>query len=99
MLGAEERAAELAYWGRLLRASVTLTVPVFLFAMVLPMMPVCEQLFRVQLLGFPLNEVIKWACVTPVQFWIGWRFHAGAWRALRGGRCATSCSGSMLVDL
>ena len=22
---------------------------------------------------------------TPVQFWIGWRFYAGAWNALRGG--------------
>ena len=23
--------------------------------------------------------------VTPVQFWIGWRFYKGAWHALRGG--------------
>jgi Cu+-exporting ATPase len=22
---------------------------------------------------------------TPVQFWIGWRFYDGAWKALRGG--------------
>jgi Cu+-exporting ATPase len=22
---------------------------------------------------------------TPVQYWIGWRFHRGAWKALRRG--------------
>ena len=63
-----------------------LTTPVFLFAMVLPMMPVCEQLFSLMVFGFPVNELIKWAFVTPVQFWIGGRFHIGAWKALRSGR-------------
>jgi len=24
-------------------------------------------------------------CVSVVQFWIGWRFHIGAWKALRRG--------------
>ena len=57
-----------------------------MLAMVLPMMPGCEALFRLQLLGFPLDELLKWACATPVQFWIGWRFHAGAWKALKNGR-------------
>lgn len=43
---------------------------------------------------------MKWAFTTPVQFVIGWRFHVGAWRALRNGRCAvgttlgTSCTSS-----
>ncbi len=30
----------------------------------------------------------RWAqlvLATPVQFWIGWRFYSGAWKALRGG--------------
>ena len=27
----------------------------------------------------------QWLLATPVQFWIGWRFYAGAWHALRGG--------------
>mgnify|MGYP001392241679 CR=1 FL=1 len=33
-------------------------------------------------------ELTRWlqlALATPVQFWIGWRFYVGAWRALRGG--------------
>ncbi len=34
------------------------------------------------------NELPRWlqfALATPVQFWIGWRFYSGAFKALRGG--------------
>ncbi len=34
------------------------------------------------------NELPRWlqmSLATPVQFWIGWRFYDGAWKALRGG--------------
>lgn len=85
-LGADDRRAELQYWRQLLRYSCAFTFPVFMLAMVLPMMPGCEALFKAHLLGFPLDELLKWALATPVQFWIGWRFHAGAWKALRNGR-------------
>ena len=42
---------------------------------------------------------MKWAFTTPVQFVIGWRFHVGAWRALRNGRCAvgTTLGGCMHI--
>lgn len=85
-LGADDRRAELQYWSRLLRYSCAFTLPVFMLAMVLPMMPGCEALFKAHLLGFPLDELLKWVFATPVQFWIGWRFHAGAWKALKNGR-------------
>ena len=35
-----------------------------------------------------LNELPRWlqlVLATPVQFWIGWRFYDGGWKALRGG--------------
>ncbi len=35
-----------------------------------------------------MNEMPRWlqlALATPVQFWIGWRFYDGAYKALRGG--------------
>ena len=32
-----------------------------------------------------LPRWLQLALATPVQFWIGWRFYAGAWKALRGG--------------
>ncbi len=56
--------------------------------MVFPMMPVMQPFLMIQILGFPLDEIIKWALVTPVQFSIGWRFHKGAWQALWNRRCA-----------
>lgn len=34
------------------------------------------------------NELPRWlqlVLATPVQFWIGWRFYDGAWKALRAG--------------
>jgi Cu+-exporting ATPase len=32
-----------------------------------------------------LPRTLQWLLATPVQFWIGSRFYAGAWHALRGG--------------
>jgi Cu+-exporting ATPase len=32
-----------------------------------------------------LPRWLQWLLATPVQFWIGRRFYAGAWHALRGG--------------
>ena len=95
-LGADDRRVELQYWRRLLRYSCCLTLPVFMLAMVLPMMPGCEALFKLQVLGFPLDELLKWAFATPVQFWIGWRFHAGAFKALKKGRSAPACCAVVL---
>ncbi len=28
---------------------------------------------------------LQWCLATPVQFYIGWRFYVGGWKALRGG--------------
>lgn len=46
------------------------------------------RLCPVQVAGFPLDQVLKCLLTTPVQFVLGWRFHRGAFRALRSGRCA-----------
>jgi Cu+-exporting ATPase len=32
-----------------------------------------------------LPRALQWLLATPVQFWIGGRFYAGGWKALRGG--------------
>ncbi len=32
-----------------------------------------------------LPRWLQLGLATPVQFWIGWRFYSGAWKALRGG--------------
>lgn len=54
--------------------------------MVFPWIPLLRPVLDASILGFPLAEVIKWAFTTPVQFWVGARFHIGAIKALRNGR-------------
>ena len=44
-----------------------------------------DRVLQAQFLGFPLGELLKWGLTTPVQFVIGWRFHRGAYKALRRG--------------
>ena len=56
--------------------------------MVFPMVPAMRPLLLAQVFGFPVDEIVKWLLVTPVQFYIGWRFHKGAWQALWNRRCA-----------
>ncbi len=81
-----DQGAELARWRQLFTWSACLTAPVFLVAMVLPWVPGLEPVLEARVFGFPLDELVKCAFVTPVQFCIGWRFHVGAWNALRNGR-------------
>ena len=71
-------------------ASACLTFPVFLFGMVFPMVPAMRPFLLAQIFGFPVDEIVKWMLVTPVQFYIGWRFHRGAWQALWNRRCASA---------
>lgn len=85
-MGEEMRQAEYLMWYRLLCWSAAFTVPVVIIAMVLPHVPHMSTLLGTMVLGFPARELLKWALTTPVQFWIGARFHTGAYRALRSGR-------------
>eukprot|EP00884_Botryococcus_braunii_P009380 jgi/Botrbrau1/18443/Bobra.0072s0030.1 len=84
--GEQERLADLERCRRMFFNSLWLTMPVFLTAMVLPLYPAARSFLRYPIAGFPLEEIIKWGFTTPIQFWIGWRFHAGAYHALRKGR-------------
>lgn len=74
----EEKARRAAAYRadlRLLWVSVVLSLPLVL------------QMFAPS--GSPGHELlprwVQFALATPVQFWIGRRFYAGAWKALRGG--------------
>ncbi|EIE26688.1 heavy metal P-type ATPase [Coccomyxa subellipsoidea C-169] len=81
-----DQKSELQQLRDLFFASACLTIPVFLVAMVFPMIPAMRPLLEAQIFDFPLDQIIKCLCATPVQFVIGWRFHINAWRALRNGR-------------
>lgn len=77
---------ETALWGRQFRNAALLTLPVFIISMVTVHMSCMGWLYQTMFLGFPLDQLAKCLLATPVQFVIGWRFHRGAYMALKNGR-------------
>src|SRR6266496_188079 len=73
---AQRRRLSLEFW-----MSVALTLP-----LVAPMIP---MFVNGNILASGNHELlprlVQMALATPVQFWIGRRFYAGAWHSLRGG--------------
>ncbi|KAG2299164.1 hypothetical protein Bca4012_010729 [Brassica carinata] len=66
--------------------SLVCTVPVFLTAMVFMYIPWINHLLMFKVINM-LNtgEIIRCVLATPVQFFIGWRFYYGSYKALRRG--------------
>ena len=77
----EATAAREAEYRRLrtrLIVAAVLTVPVLVLAMAGHLVPAWESA-----LSFPARPWIELALTTPVLFWAGWDFLAGAWKAAR----------------
>ncbi len=73
---AEARASEIGRQKRLLWTGVALTVPVFLTAM--------GMMFGL----LPMSPWWDWAMfllATPVQFYVGWQYYTGGYKALKNG--------------
>ena len=74
---ANARAAEIAQQKRLLVTGLIFTLPLFLFAMARD----------IGLLGMAAHAAwadwLMWALATPVQFYVGWQYYLGAYKALR----------------
>ncbi|HEX9117708.1 MAG TPA: heavy metal translocating P-type ATPase [Anaerolineae bacterium] len=73
---AQARQKEIARQWRLLWTGVALTVPIFLLAMSM-------------MLGlFPMSPWLDWVLfvlATPVQFYVGWQYYTGGYKALKNG--------------
>jgi Cu+-exporting ATPase len=74
---AQARLAEIANQRRLLIIGLAFTIPLFLFSMArdLGFLGVWSQAAWVNFL--------LWAVATPVQFYVGWQYYVGAYKALR----------------
>lgn len=57
----------------------------FVFSVLLTLPLLVEMLLMLFGWHTPLPGWSQWLLATPVQFWIGWRFYAGAWSSLRSG--------------
>ncbi|XP_027335006.1 copper-transporting ATPase HMA4-like isoform X2 [Abrus precatorius] len=60
------------------------SVPVFVFAMVLPMLPPCGNWLNYKIHNMlTLGLLLRWILSTPVQFIVGKRFYVGSYHALK----------------
>jgi Cu+-exporting ATPase len=73
------RQAEIAQQQRLLITGLAFTVPLFIFAMTrdLGLLPEWAHM--------PVGNWLMLALATPVQFYVGWQYYVGAYKALRNG--------------
>ncbi|KAH0713708.1 hypothetical protein KY289_009667 [Solanum tuberosum] len=79
-----EKEQEIHSYRNLFLWSCLFSVPIFVFSMVLPMLPpygnwLEHKVFNMLTVGI----LLKWILCTPVQFVIGRRFYAGSYHALR----------------
>ena len=74
---AKAREVEIAHQRRLLITGLIFTVPLFVFSMLrdMGMLGAWAEAAWVNLL--------LWAVATPVQFYVGWQYYEGAFKALR----------------
>jgi Cu+-exporting ATPase len=74
------RQREIEHQKRLLITGLSLTTPLFVASMLRDLGTVPEALGRA-----PLYNWAMLALATPVQFYVGWQYYAGAFKALRNG--------------
>jgi len=84
--GMDQRVKEMQFWQRKFWLAFVFSLPVFLLAMVFGMIPATKHGLDTHVGGFTVGELVKWALTTPVQFYLGWSFHRGAYKALKRGR-------------
>lgn len=84
--GGEVRHAEIRFWRRKFMLSMLFSVPLFIISMIFMFIPPIEEGLMTRIGGFELEHIITFLLATPVQFWVGWHFHKGAYKALRRGR-------------
>ena len=84
--GSAARARERRLWRNKFLLSLAFSIPLFIINMILMMIPPLERRLDTMVGGFPAGSLVSWALATPVQFYVGWVFHRGAYRALRRGR-------------
>ncbi|KAG8389021.1 hypothetical protein BUALT_Bualt02G0186000 [Buddleja alternifolia] len=64
--------------------SCLFSVPIFIFSMVLPMLPPYGNWLDYKVINMlTVGLLLRWVLCTPVQFIIGKRFYAGSYHALR----------------
>ncbi len=88
---AKAREHEIAVQRRLLILGLVFTIPLFLFAMARDFGWLPASFYVMPPGGGmapesqPWVNWLMWALATPVQFYVGWQYYTGAYKALRSG--------------
>jgi Cu+-exporting ATPase len=78
------RTKEIQEWWWRLKWAITFAVPVFIIGMIAPRIPFLAHIFDIRLCtGLPLGHFLVFLITTPAQFWIGYKFHKNAYKALK----------------
>eukprot|EP00227_Mantoniella_beaufortii_P003136 CAMPEP_0197613582 /NCGR_PEP_ID=MMETSP1326-20131121/59090_1 /TAXON_ID=1155430 /ORGANISM="Genus nov. species nov., Strain RCC2288" /LENGTH=1012 /DNA_ID=CAMNT_0043182445 /DNA_START=186 /DNA_END=3224 /DNA_ORIENTATION=+ len=78
-------ASEADKYRALFMTSLAFTLPTFLINMIFPHMPLFSWIYSGAIQKVSIASFLKWGLATPVQFYVGARFHTGAYRSLRNG--------------
>ncbi|KAL3647588.1 Copper-transporting ATPase hma4 [Castilleja foliolosa] len=82
--GETERQHEILVYRNQFLWSCLFSVPIFVFSMVLPMLPPYGNWLDYKVINMlDLGALLRWILCTPVQFIIGKRFYAGSYNALK----------------
>ncbi|KAL0419592.1 UNVERIFIED_CONTAM: Copper-transporting ATPase HMA4 [Sesamum radiatum] len=82
--GEAERQQEIMMYRNQFMWSCLFSVPIFVFSMVLPMLPPYGNWLGYKVINMlDIGMLLRWILCTPVQFVIGKRFYAGSYHALR----------------
>ncbi len=73
------RVAEVRRQTRLLIVGILFSLPLFLLSMARDLNLLGEWAMS------PWANVVMWALATPVQFYVGWQYYSGGYKALRNG--------------
>jgi len=72
------RAAEIDHQKKLLITGILFTVPLFVLSMLHDF-----NLLPMAVMDAPWFILLLWGLATPVQFYVGWQYYVGAYKALR----------------
>src|SRR5258706_715557 len=76
---AKARQAEIEYQSMLLFIGALFTIPLFLYSMAIDLGFIPSSIGH----GNHSSHYIMWFLATPVQFYVGWQYYVGAFKALR----------------
>jgi P-type Cu+ transporter len=80
------REKEKKFWRTKFLLSLAFSIPLFIINMIFMNIDKIDMALETTSSGFTVGNIVSFALATPVQFWVGWTFHKGAWRAMRRGR-------------